>query len=527
MSKRRKQHCFWSSMVVLTIIVCGAVLYASYIYEGNHMAPCENCNDMSEILQEKLSQEECQRICYSKECVVAANFILENMDTTADPCEDFYTFSCGKWMRQFSKEDNYSVVDGMTTTLQLTLKDVLEKSKGTPGSTEEKLKIMFDSCMDERASEWNSKSEARKFLEKFGIRNWPNLPNDFQFNVSLDETLSIMAAFNEFAFVTFKPTYDEPQESLADNNFRKLTISPGYPLMRDESESDVYEAVLLGILRHFGASSEDADEIWTEFKTIDFSLLSLLMETSAKVRYGEDEQELLEPLNCLASVEDSMSLTCRVLAKFTEFSNISRRYSGRIAYMEREHYVQNIFSHVTNFTQKSVGNYLALRFIINHQRDLNGFLRALGAELPDVYPLDRNRKGIVPKWEYCTRWMSHYMSYPLGQLYVREVLPEKHMDEIRNVVRIFIYDAGVYVMKQRWVKKHLRRRLKTLIDNIKNSFEDYVRTLRNETKLGLYMDEFSPTSENFLRNVMEYRKLTFQFYLLNHRALEDAEFPAE
>ncbi|GIY26953.1 endothelin-converting enzyme 1 [Caerostris extrusa] len=26
---------------------------------------------------------------------------------------------------------------------------------------------------------------------------------------------------------------------------------------------------------------------------------------------------------------------------------------------------------------------------------------------------------------------------------------------------------------------------------------------------------------------MEYRKLTFQFYLLNHRALEDAEFPAE
>ncbi|GIY26954.1 endothelin-converting enzyme 1 [Caerostris extrusa] len=333
------------------------------------MAPCENCNDMSEIQQEKLSQEECQRICYSKECVVAANFILENMDVTADPCEDFYTFSCGKWIRQFSKEDNYSVVDGMTTTLQLDLKDLLEKSKGEPGSTEEKLKMMFDSCTDERASEWNSKSEARKFLEKFGIRNWPNLPNDFQFNASLDETLSIMAAFNEFAFVTFKPTYDEPQESVADNNFRKLTISPGYPLMRDESESDVYEAVLLGILRHFGANSEDADEIWTEFKTIDFSLLSLLMETSAKVRYGEDEQELLEPLNCLASIEDSMHI------------------------WKREHYVRNIFSLVTNFTQKSVGNYLALRFILNHQRDLDGFLRALGAELPDVYPLDSNRRG--------------------------------------------------------------------------------------------------------------------------------------
>ena len=29
-----------------------------------------------------------------------AAYILNKIDTTVDPCDDFYTFSCGNWLKQ-------------------------------------------------------------------------------------------------------------------------------------------------------------------------------------------------------------------------------------------------------------------------------------------------------------------------------------------------------------------------------------------------------------------------------------------
>ncbi|GFT19843.1 endothelin-converting enzyme 1 [Nephila pilipes] len=233
MSKNKTQRIFWSSAVFATLIGCGILLYFSYIYEGNFLTSCENCN-RTEIIStqqaEKLIQEECQRICHSKECVIAANFILENMDEGIDPCEDFYSFSCGSWMKQFSKDDNYSVVDGMGKTLKLAIKDILDNLKGPPESAVSKLKIMYNSCMNEQSSDWDAISATVKFLEQCGFQNWQNLSIDHEFHFSLNNSLAKMAAYNEFAFVIFKPTYHEPDEHILNDNLLKLTITPGYPL---------------------------------------------------------------------------------------------------------------------------------------------------------------------------------------------------------------------------------------------------------------------------------------------------------
>ena len=42
------------------------------------------------------------RSCHSEACYKASQAILENMDLTADPCEDFYQFACGNYMAVIS-----------------------------------------------------------------------------------------------------------------------------------------------------------------------------------------------------------------------------------------------------------------------------------------------------------------------------------------------------------------------------------------------------------------------------------------
>ena len=39
-------------------------------------------------------------ICTTKTCVAAAGQVIEAMDETADPCQDFYQFACGGWMEK-------------------------------------------------------------------------------------------------------------------------------------------------------------------------------------------------------------------------------------------------------------------------------------------------------------------------------------------------------------------------------------------------------------------------------------------
>ena len=39
-------------------------------------------------------------ICLSKECIDSSYQLLNNMDLNVDPCEDFYKFSCGNYIRE-------------------------------------------------------------------------------------------------------------------------------------------------------------------------------------------------------------------------------------------------------------------------------------------------------------------------------------------------------------------------------------------------------------------------------------------
>lgn len=81
--------------------------------------------------------------------------MLKYMDKTADPCEDFYQYSCGNWEYYNPIPDDkaaYDTFEALRESLDIVLKQLLEEPIEECDSYENsailKVKNLFRSCMN-------------------------------------------------------------------------------------------------------------------------------------------------------------------------------------------------------------------------------------------------------------------------------------------------------------------------------------------------------------------------------------------
>src|SRR5216684_8650735 len=82
---------------------------------------------------------------------------LTSMDQTIDPCTDFYTYSCGGWMKKNPippDQTSWGVYSKLEDENKLILREILETAATTdPGrdTVKEKIGDYYAACMDEKA----------------------------------------------------------------------------------------------------------------------------------------------------------------------------------------------------------------------------------------------------------------------------------------------------------------------------------------------------------------------------------------
>lgn len=114
-------------------------------------------------------------ICVSEDCVRASYDLVRNMDMSVNPCDDFYSYACGRWSQRFELPDDkshYDTFGQMKDHLKGQLRDLLmEQVTPEDSNATRSVKNLFASCMNETSIEAMGGKPLLDLLDTLG--GWP------------------------------------------------------------------------------------------------------------------------------------------------------------------------------------------------------------------------------------------------------------------------------------------------------------------------------------------------------------------
>lgn len=114
-------------------------------------------------------------LCLTSGCITAASHILNSIDSTVKPCDDFYQFACGNYIRNTFISDDKLTVDTFTTLsdkIDIQLRTIIEDEIDPNESRVFTLiKKLHRSCMNRTAVEALGLEPFNKIIQQIG--GWP------------------------------------------------------------------------------------------------------------------------------------------------------------------------------------------------------------------------------------------------------------------------------------------------------------------------------------------------------------------
>ncbi|XP_065342049.1 endothelin-converting enzyme 2-like [Cloeon dipterum] len=120
------------------------------------------------------------KVCRSNSCIAAAAMLLQNMDSSADPCVDFYQFACGNFLLNHPIPDSDQSTDWFLDrklSVKREIRDTLMFKKSSPFEPipVRQLRGFFSDCVDTDSMEQKGIQPVRNLLRKVEIPSLPSL----------------------------------------------------------------------------------------------------------------------------------------------------------------------------------------------------------------------------------------------------------------------------------------------------------------------------------------------------------------
>lgn len=113
------------------------------------------------------------KVCTHEHCRRVSDEILRSIDVSVDPCENFFEYSCGSWIKNHKipkGRSQFSAITQLSMNNERILMDALEMDEPSDTLTLKKVKNFYRSCLDTRTIDRRGKKPALRFIHD--INSW-------------------------------------------------------------------------------------------------------------------------------------------------------------------------------------------------------------------------------------------------------------------------------------------------------------------------------------------------------------------
>ncbi|KFM01060.1 Neprilysin [Aptenodytes forsteri] len=458
-------------------------------------------------------------VCKTSDCIKSAARILENMDTTAEPCNDFYQYACGGWLKRNvipETSSRYSNFDILRDELEVVLKDVLNTRGNNDITAVQKAKTLYRSCINETTIDSRGGRPLISLLPN--VSDWPVATTNWDSSYGTAWTAETAIAqlnsrygkkvlINFFVGTDDKNStahiihIDQPGLGLPSRDYYECT---GAYKEACSAYVDFMISVAKLILQERNISFNES-EISEQMKRV----MDLEKEIANATTKSEDRNDPLLLYNkmTLAQLQNNFSLEVdHKVFNWSKFINdimstvqINVENTEHVIVYDPE-YLIRLKSILNKYTPRDLQNYMIWRFVMdlvnslsrNYKDTRNAFRKALYGTTSET-----------AVWRRCANYVNGNMENAVGRLYVEEAFAgdSKHVVEemIADIRDVFIKTLDELTWMDAETKKKAEQKATAIRERI--GYPDEIMT--DDSKLNSEYQELNYKEEEYFENIIQ------------------------
>ncbi|XP_058790751.1 neprilysin-2-like [Phymastichus coffea] len=476
-----------------------------------------NCTIISIGLKDKdvnSKNKSQEKVCETQACIEAASLILNNIDTKAVPCDNFYQFACGKFLEESIIPESQNSISAFTRTNEKLLKQLrtsLERKmdNNTP-RTFKVLQSFYYSCLDIAKINETSTNEVLDILKKLG--DWPVLVGQ-SWNASDFDWKKLIYQMREIGYTEAMNCFIEIGIEISEeNNNRRyvITLDQGSTGLEQEYLSkgfqnkivQAYYKYMTNLAAVLGADKQQSEKELRDSLNFEIEVLKFFLPREE--RRNMSELYNFMPLEQLKSEYPDIPWS----EYFNQIVSPQTKWitENDLILVKVPSFLKSLLKLINNTSKRVLANYAIWRVVQESTSFMNENVQRITAD----YSASITGTNVQePRWIQCLDYVSQNVHLAVGALYAREHFDKKSKKSAEELVNRLRQSFADLLEKTDWMDEKTKEAAKKKLRSMKN-YVAYPDELLEDKKIDAYFQELEINSESFLKNHLNLKLFKFK-----------------
>ena len=470
-------------------------------------------------------------MCLTKGCVKTAADLIKSIDESVDPCQDFFQFACGNYIKETQIPDHkskYGTIYKLAETLNRRLRESFEsESDSSEPKAYENVRNLYHSCMDTEAITNNSERDLKAIIQSLG--GWPVLDDtweskNFKWLEKSFDAWEIGFNFEGLIAIDVVTDQKNATKRILKIDQPKLGLSREYLMEGKEAKSvNAYRNYMVNIAVLLGADQTLAEIDMTEVLDLELQV--------AEISLPKEERRNKSALYNLLPVKDLSTLyplpwlphLKKIVADLEEDEPVN------VAVPE---YLTNLNRVISNTTPRTIANLLMWRHVQFAVDFLTEEAKEIKLEFEKVIK-GKSRKS--PRWEQCAKKTAglddHSALYrtegsltnAVGSMYAKAHFPQSKKKMMEEIVGRIRKEFRTMLEELDWMDEDTRAKALNKID-LMVSHIAYSNEILDTEILDQFYDGLTLRRENgYLGNILQLKQWINSYHSKEFRKVRDPQ----